>query len=87
MRFPTHLQARELCPQTYFLSLPLEWSQVTHISISIKLGGAYKPEKSAFHITFAGQLCDDTHLAGWLSAFRPHLQNIYAHLGKLCTYK
>ena len=47
MLFPAHLQARELCPQTYSLSLPLEWSQVTHIPASIKLGGAYKPEKSA----------------------------------------
>ena len=27
-------------------SLSLEWSQVTHISASIKSGGAYKPEKS-----------------------------------------
>ena len=47
MLFPAHLQARELCPQTYSLSLPLEWSQVTHIPASIKSGGAYKPEKSA----------------------------------------
>ena len=44
MLFPAHFQARELCPQTYSLSLPLEWSQVTHIPASIKLGGAYKPE-------------------------------------------
>ena len=44
MLFPAHLQARELCPQTYSLSLLLEWSQVTHIPASIKLGGAYKPE-------------------------------------------
>ena len=47
MLFPAHLQARELCPQTYSLSLPLEWSQVTHIPASMKSGGAYKPEKSA----------------------------------------
>ena len=39
--FPTHLQASELCPQTYALSLPLEWSQVTHIPASIEMGGAY----------------------------------------------
>ena len=71
---PTHLQARELCPQTYSLSLPLEWSQVTHIPASIKLGGAYKPEKSAFYSTLARQLCDDTRLPGWLSAFPPHSQ-------------
>ena len=44
MPFPAHLQARELCPQTYSLSLPLEWSQVTHIPAGIKLGGAYKPK-------------------------------------------
>ena len=44
MLFHTHLQARDLCPQTYSLSLPLEWSQVTHIPASIKSGGAYKPE-------------------------------------------
>ena len=62
MLFPAHLQARELCLQTYSLSLPLEWSQVTHIPASIKSGGAYKPEKSAFYSTFARQLCDDTRL-------------------------
>ena len=39
--FPAHLQASELCPQTYALSLPLEWSQVTHIPASIEMGGAY----------------------------------------------
>ena len=71
MLFPAHLQARELCPQTYSLSLTLEWSQVTHIPASIKLGGACKPERSAFYITFARQLCDDTRLPGWLSAFPP----------------
>ena len=49
MVFPTHLQASELCPQTYSLSLPLEWSQGTHIPTSIKSGRAYKPEKSAFY--------------------------------------
>ena len=37
MLFPAHLQTRELCPQTYSLSLPLEWSQVTHIHTSIKM--------------------------------------------------
>ena len=72
--FPTHFQARELCPQTYSLSLSLEWSQVTHIPASIKSGGAYKPEKSAFYSTFARQLCDDTCLPGWLSAFPVHSQ-------------
>ena len=36
MLFPTHLQARKLCPQTYSLSLPLEWSQVSHIPASPK---------------------------------------------------
>ena len=74
MLFPAYLQARELCPQTYSLSLPLEWTQVTHMPASIKLGGAYKPEKSAFYSTFARQLCDDTCLSGWLSAFPVHSQ-------------
>ena len=74
MLFPAHLQARELCPQTYFLSLPLEWSQVTHIPTSIKSGRAYKPKMSAFYSTLARQLCDDTRLSGWLSAFPPHSQ-------------
>ena len=74
MLFPAHLQARELCPQTYSLSLPLEWSQVTHIPASIKSGGAYKPRKSAFYSTIARQLCDDTRLPGWLSAFPAHSQ-------------
>ena len=36
MLFPAHVQARVVCPQTYSLSLPLEWSQVTHIPASIK---------------------------------------------------
>ena len=74
MLFPTHLQARELCPQTYSLSLPLEWSQVTHTPTSIKSGGAYKPEKSAFYSIFARKLCDDTLPPGWLSAFPLHSQ-------------
>ena len=45
MLFPAQLQARdrELCSQTY-LSLALEWSQVTHIPASIRMGGAYKPK-------------------------------------------
>ena len=74
MLFPTYLQARELCPQTYSLSLPLEWSQVTHTPASIKSGGAYKLEKSAFYSTFTRQLCDDACLPGWLSAFPVHSQ-------------
>ena len=61
---------QEVCPQTYSLSLPLEWSQVTHILTSIKMGGAYKPEKEAFYSSFARQLCDGTHFPGWLSAFQ-----------------
>ena len=52
------------------LSLPLEWSQVRHIPASIKLGDAYKPKKSALYSIFARQLCDDTILPGWLSAFQ-----------------
>ena len=74
MLFPTHLQARELCPQTYrpCHCLLLEWSHVTHIPARIKSGGVYKPEKSAFYSTFARKLCDDTRLPGWLSAFPVH---------------
>ena len=72
--FPLTSRPGKLCPQTYSLSLPLEWSQVTHIPASIKSGGTYKPEKSAFYSTFARQLCDDTRLPGWLSAFPPHSQ-------------
>ena len=63
-----------LCPQTYSLSSPLEWSKVTHTPASIKSGGAYKPEKSVFYSTFSRQLCDDTRLPGWLSAFPVHSQ-------------
>ena len=74
MLFPTHLQAREICSQTYSLSLPLERSQVTHNRASTKLGGTYKPEKLAFYSTFARQLCDDIHLPGWLFAFPVHSQ-------------
>ena len=51
-----------------------EWRQVTHTPASTKLGGAYKPKKSAFYSTFARQLCDDTRLPGWLSAFPVHSQ-------------
>ena len=69
MLFPTHLQASYAHKPT-----PLEWSQVTHTIASIKSGGAYKPEKSAFYSTFARQLCDDTCLPGWLSAFPVHSQ-------------
>ena len=88
MLFPTHLQARELCLQTYSLSLPLEWSQVTHIPASIKSGGTYKPEKSAFYSTFTGQLCDDTHLPGWLSAFPVHSQTFKpTQASFVCTHK
>ena len=56
---------------SHSLSLPLEWSQVRHTPASIKLGGA---EKSVFYSTFARQLCDDTRLPGWLSAFPVHSQ-------------
>ena len=65
MLFPAHLQARELCPQTY----SLEGSHVTHILARIKTGGAYMPKKSAFYSTFARQLCDDTHVFQDGSAF------------------
>ena len=70
MLFSAYLQARKLCPQTYSLSLCLEWSQVIHTPASIKSGRAYKPEKSALYSIFARQLCDDTILPGWLSAFQ-----------------
>ena len=70
---PTHLQAVESCPRTYSLSLPLEWSQDTHIPTSINLGGAYKP-KSQLSKVFARQLCDDTHLPQWLSVISAHSQ-------------
>ena len=75
--FPTHLQARELCPQTYSLSLLIEWSQVTHTPTS----RAYKTEKPAFYNTFARQLCDDTCLPGWLSAFPVHSQTSNVKFG------
>ena len=81
----THLQQNQVCfsrspsgQGVMFTNLlpvtALEWSQVTHIPASIKSGRAYKPEKSAFYSTFARQLCDDTHLPGWLSAFPAHSQ-------------
>ena len=54
--------------------IALEWSQVIPMPASIKSGGAYKPEKSAFYSTFARQLCDDTRLPGWLSTFPVHSQ-------------
>ena len=88
MHFSAHLQARELCPQTYSLSLPLEWSQATHIPTSIKLGRAYKPKKSAFYSTFARQLCDDMHPSSRMAlCLSSTLTNIHAHSGKLCTHK
>ena len=63
MLLHVHLQGWELSPQTNYLSLLLEWSQVTHILAIIKICGIYKPS------TFARQLCDDTCLPGCLSAF------------------
>ena len=56
--FPVYLQANKVAPkylQTYSLSFPLEWSQVTQIPASIKSGWVYKPEKLAFYSTFARQ--------------------------------
>ena len=44
MLFPAHLQARELCPQTYSISLPLEWSQDTHNPTSINRAGPTRPK-------------------------------------------
>ena len=41
---------------------PRIWSQVTHTPASIRSGGIYKPEKSAFYSTFARQLCDDARV-------------------------
>ena len=38
------------------------------------MGGAYKPKESAFYSTFARQLCDDTRLPEWFSAFPAHSQ-------------
>ena len=43
----------------------LEWSKL-HTFISTTTGGAYKPKMSPFYVTFARQLCDDTHLPGWV---------------------
>ena len=54
---PAHLQARELCPLTYSLSLPLEWSQVTHIPTSIKWAGPTSPKSHLCQTTV-----DDTDL-------------------------
>ena len=48
MLFSAHLLTRELCPQTYSLSLPLEWRQVTHTPTSLKVGEGYKPDKVSF---------------------------------------
>ena len=59
--FSCSLQARELCPQTHSLSLPLERTQVTHIPASIKLGGPTSPKSQLSIVPFARQLCDDTH--------------------------
>ena len=38
------------------------------------MGRGYTPKKSAFYSTFARQLCDDTLLSQWLSAFSAHSQ-------------
>ena len=79
MLFCTHLQVRKLCPQTYSLSLLLEWSQVTHSPILAQNGqDLHKFEKSPFYSTFARQLHDDTYFLGWLSWFPAH-SNIQAH--------
>ena len=52
---PLTLRSRELWPQTYSLSLPLKWNQVTHTPAGITMGVAYKPEKLPFS-NFARQL-------------------------------
>ena len=44
MLFPTHLQARQLCPQTYSLPLPLKWSRVTHTPTSTYQAGPTSPK-------------------------------------------
>ena len=51
------------------LSVPLEWSQVTHIPASIK---STSPKSKVFYSTHARQLCDDTCLPGWVAAFPAH---------------
>ena len=63
---PAHLQARQLCPLTYSLSLPLEWSQVTHIPTSIKWVGPTSPKS---------HLCQTIgwhQSSRWLSTFPAH---------------
>ena len=47
---PEKNTAGNYCPQTYSLSLPLEWNQVTHISTDIRTGKANKSEKSSFTV-------------------------------------
>ena len=81
MLFPAHLQARELCPQTYSLSLPLEWSQVTHIPTSIKSARSPKSQ----HL---GQTTVRWHPSSRMAlCLSTTLTNIQAHSGKLCTHK
>ena len=70
---PAHLLVSELCPQTYSLSFPLEWSQVTHIPTSTTMGGIYKLERCLSTVPLPDN-CVMTNLPGWLSAFPAHSQ-------------
>ena len=65
---------RELWPQTYSPTMPLELSEVTCIPRSTTMEVAYKPEVIFLQLTFVRQLCDNIHLSRWLLAFFTHSQ-------------
>ena len=61
-----YLQARELWPQPYSLTLPLDWSQVTHIPTSTKNRQGLQGQK----VIFLHYLCQRTvrwHLSSWMA--------------------
>ena len=64
--------------QTYSLSLPLDWSQVTHFLASNETGRAYKPKLSPFY----NQKTVWKHTSFGMALM---LTNIYAHSSKLYT--
>ena len=65
------------------LSLYLEWSHVTHIPTSTKMGGATNPKS---HLSTV-HLCDETYYPEIVFSLSSTLANIHAHSSKLYTHK
>ena len=75
---------RELWPQTYSLSLPFDWSQVTHIPASTKMGVAYKALSYPSTVPLQDK-CAPVFQDG--SRSFQHAHKHYAHSSQLYTDK